>query len=465
MLEGSGGVLLVDDDRVYLHAMERLLDGAGIGPVTAHDQGLGAIEKVEILRPDVVCLDLDLGGFDGRSLISKLRSGWPDMGIVVVSGVVGSDVVDDCRKAGVSDYLRKPFKPASFLDVLRKYRPVGADAPGSACADAADFGAGEGDQAFASMLTCSSCMEDVFRYAAAVAPSSLPILVTGETGTGKELMAKALHQLRLSDGPFVAINTAGLDDSMFSDALFGHVAGAFTGGEKTRPGLVESAGEGTLFLDEIGDLSPASQVKLLRLLQENEYFPVGADRPRRSRCRFVLATHKDIGEDPSFRKDLYWRLCSHRVHLPALRERPADVELLARHFVAEASREMRRSEPAIGDGFLRELRGRSFPGNIRELRGFVYDQVARCGGPMLGSTAMRVEAAPRPAGAAGAVFPTLAELQAHHISSALAKTDGNRTAAAEMLGITRQTLIAHLKRETALRMLQDPQRDLFSEGT
>jgi two-component system, NtrC family, nitrogen regulation response regulator GlnG len=440
-MNSSGGILVIDDDPSYLRALRRLLEGAGISPVETLPEGKDALTKIRSMRPDLVCLDLDLGEMDGREILPGLRTEWPDMGIVVVSGTHDMDVALECIRSGASDYLPKPFLSKALLQTVNRFRtplPAAEPPPEPSLTDS-------GQNAFKGMLTNSPQMREIFRYASSVARSNLPILVTGETGTGKELAARALHQLRIPDGPFVAVNTAGLDDAMFSDSLFGHVPGAFTGGEKTRPGLIETAGDGTLFLDEIGDLSPASQVKLLRLLQESEYFPVGSDRPKRSRCRFVLATHKDLANDPGFRKDLYWRLCSHTLRLPPLRERREDLELLCRHFAAEAARQLGKPEPRPSEGFLRRLESMDFPGNIRELRGYVHDQVARCEGPLLDATDP-----PRPAPGlppAQAPFPTLAQVQAEHIVRALERTDGNRTAAAELLGISRQTLITHLKKD------------------
>lgn len=437
----SGGVLVIDDDQSYLRALRRLLEEAGFSPVETLPEGRDALTKIRSMRPDLVCLDLDLGEMDGREILPELRTEWPEMGIVVVSGTSDMNTALECIRSGASDYLPKPFPSESLLQSVKRFRNPGVPPPGG---EAPSDWPTAIPSPFASILTRSPRMHEVFRYVISVANSTLPILVTGETGTGKELVARALHQIRIPDGPIVAINTAGLDDTMFSDALFGHVPGAFTSGEKARAGLVESAGEGTLFLDEIGDLSAASQVKLLRLLQENEYFPVGADRPKRSRCRFVLATHKDLAKDPSFRKDLYWRLCSHTVHLPPLRERREDLDLLCRHFATEAARSMGRPEPRPSAAFLRKLASMDFPGNIRELRGYIHDQVARSEGPLLEPTAPgQMMSDPLEA----ASFPTLAQAQTEHILRALERTGGNRTAAAEILGISRQTLISHLKKE------------------
>jgi transcriptional regulator with PAS, ATPase and Fis domain len=192
-------------------------------------------------------------------------------------------------------------------------------------------------EAFAEIVTQHPSLFAIFRYLEAIAGSPQPVLITGETGTGKELMARALHRLS-GPGELVAVNLAGLDDTMFSDTLFGHTRGAFTGADRPREGLIASAAAGTIFLDEIGDLAPASQVKLLRLLQDGSFYQLGADRPRRSHARVLVATYTDVVQAVGagrFRKDLYYRLRTHHVHLPPLRQRKGDIPLLVDRFVEE----------------------------------------------------------------------------------------------------------------------------------
>ncbi len=200
----------------------------------------------------------------------------------------------------------------------------------------------ENPEAFNAIVTQDQTMSSIFQYVEAIAVSSQPVLITGESGVGKELIANAIHTLSNRKGPLLTVNVAGLDDSVFSDTLFGHSKGAFTGADGARKGMVEHAGHGTLFLDEIGDLSISSQVKLLRLLQEGEYFPIGSDLPKRINARIVVATHQDLEfckAEGTMRKDLYYRLCGHHVHIPPLRERKDDIELLLHHFLKQAATE------------------------------------------------------------------------------------------------------------------------------
>ena len=208
---------------------------------------------------------------------------------------------------------------------------------------------------FAGIVTRNRRMQALFQYVEAVAHSPEPLLVTGESGVGKELVARAVHDLAGEDEPWVAVNVAGLDDNHFADTLFGHARGAFTGAEQARGGMIDKAGSGTLFLDEIGDLSAASQVKLLRLLQEGEYYPLGSDRPQKLRARIVVATNVDLAASQAagqFRKDLYYRLCAHHVHIPSLRERREDLPLLLDHFLEQAAQAMfMMPSPCMGRAF------------------------------------------------------------------------------------------------------------------
>ena len=316
---------------------------------------------------------------------------------------------------------------------------------------------------FAPIVTCDRKILSIFRYMEAIAPTSQAVLITGETGTGKELIARALHGASGRNGCFVSINVAGLDDIMFSDTLFGHSRGAFTGADRDRKGLIDSAGGGTLFLDEIGDLNTASQVKLLRLLQEHEFYPLGSDRKILSSARIVVATNSSLEDklkNGSFRADLYYRLCSHHIHLPPLRERRHDIPPLVEHFAREAARELSRVTPTVTADSLDMLARCDFPGNVRELKGMVSNAVAvsrsgilyfprqkpQCPAtPPSPPAAAEVSCLPR----SGGRLPTLKEAEDFLIREALRQSCGNQRAAAIMLGISRQALNKRLIREPA----------------
>jgi two-component system, NtrC family, nitrogen regulation response regulator GlnG len=319
-------------------------------------------------------------------------------------------------------------------------------------------------EAFAEISTQSKAMHAIFRYVEAIARSPQPVLITGETGTGKELIARAIHRLAGGHGEFVAVNVAGLDDTMFSDTLFGHTRGAFTGADRPRDGLILQGTEATLFLDEIGDLPAASQVKLLRLLQDGTYYPLGADRPRQSRARIVVATNYDVIERVTaglFRKNLYYRLRAHHIQIPPLRARREDLPLLINHCLEKAAQALHKPLPTAPLALYRLLQTYTFPGNVRELEALLFDAVARHQGGLLSLQSFKVAIAEGPPVAQDGIesatlislstlfpdrLPTLSEAQETLIAEALRRAEGNQGLAAGMLGLSRQALNKRLTR-------------------
>lgn len=321
-------------------------------------------------------------------------------------------------------------------------------------------------EAFAPIITVSEYMRSIFRYIQAVAPTKQPILIYGETGVGKESIASAIAALSNRSGQYITVNVAGLDDNMFSDALFGHCKGAFTGAIHDRGGFIEKAAEGTLFLDEIGDLSMASQVKLLRLLQENEYYALGSDELKRTTARIIVATNRNLyamQQEGKFRNDLYYRLNAHQITIPPLRERLEDIPLLVDFFLKQAAEEFKRSIPHVPKQLFDLLRTYSFPGNIRELRSMVYDAISNSTSHILSLDAFKQhissnnESPPDSAVSENGEeempliilqnrFPTLKEANQYLISEALLKSNGNQTVAAQLLGLTQQALSSRLKK-------------------
>ncbi|MDD2541222.1 MAG: sigma 54-interacting transcriptional regulator, partial [Desulfuromonadaceae bacterium] len=297
--------------------------------------------------------------------------------------------------------------------------------------------------------------------------SRQPVLISGETGVGKELVARAVHTLSGLKGAFVSINIAGLDDQMFSDTLFGHRRGAFTGALSDRDGLIMKAANGTIFLDEIGDLNELSQIKLLRLLQENEYYQLGSDNPLKSNARLVVATNRVLWQrmnDGKFRKDLYFRLCTHQVTIPPLRKRTGDIPLLLSHFIRQAASAMGKGRLSYRKELVDYLVTYDFPGNIRELQSIIYDFVSRSTTSRL-STALLKKVIAREQEPAKAVMqqgnsvsscetngisfssiPTLKYAESVIIEKALELAKNNQGTAAMMLGITRQALNNRLRR-------------------
>jgi len=319
----------------------------------------------------------------------------------------------------------------------------------------------EQEEAFSGIVTVSRKMRSLFQYLEAIANSGEPVLITGETGTGKELLAQAVHRLSGVRGEFVPVNVAGLDDNLFSDTLFGHRKGAFSGADGAREGMIARAAGGTLFLDEIGDLPAASQVKLLRLLQERQYHPLGSDVAKVSDARVLCATHRDLNTrmaEEAFRSDLYFRLSVHQVDIPPLRERREDIPVLVAFFSAEAAASLGKKPLDASPELLTLLDNYHFPGNVRELRAMVFDAVARTkSGPVLGVKSFRKSVKKQvtspPAGksatrdrSSGERFPTLKEAERLHIEEALRRCSGNQGTAAALLGISRPALNRRLAR-------------------
>jgi DNA-binding NtrC family response regulator len=318
-------------------------------------------------------------------------------------------------------------------------------------------------ECFSRIITGDPKMLAAFSYLESIRNSPHQVLITGETGTGKELVARAVYDLGDYRGPFVAVNVAGLDDHMFSDTLFGHVRGAFTGADSSRSGLIEQASGGVLFLDEIGDLPPNSQIKLLRLLQEREYFPLGADEPRYADTRIVAATNEDLWNQHragKFRRDLNFRLRTHHVHLPPLRERKHDIEPLALHFIKEAARTLGKKEPTCPRELFTLLQSYAFPGNVRELQSMSFDAVSRHKSKIMSLDAFKahmqnsrsemdvpeeVACNTKELFSCIDTLPSIQEATRMLVKEALRRSQGNQSIAAGMLGITRQALNKRLR--------------------
>lgn len=323
----------------------------------------------------------------------------------------------------------------------------------------------EHPEAFSGIIARNPTMKSIFQYVEAIAQTAKPVLITGETGVGKELIARIIHDLSRRKGRFVSINIAGLDDDVFSDTLFGHYKGAFTGADRSRAGLIESASGGTLFLDEIGDLSLVSQIKLLRLLQEGEYFPLGADKPKRSDARILVATNQDPGKlliSGRFRRDFFYRIKTHHVHIPPLRNRLDDLALLVSHFLEKASGSLGRPKPNLPGQIMTFFRNYSFPGNIRELESIIFDMVSHHRAGRISMKGLKQYLHPRETAEESddeiaeapeeleilfpANLPTIRQTTGALIEEALKRAEGNQALAAAFLGISPPALCRRLKR-------------------
>jgi DNA-binding NtrC family response regulator len=425
------------------------------------------------LKPEVVLLDLLMPGVDGVELLKSLTQDCPNTAVVIVSGQNEISLAVSCMKLGASDYLMKPFDRDALTKAVRRAMELSElRGENTLMREALLEPQSERPEAFAKIITKSPKMEAIFSYCAAIAGGRQPVMVCGETGSGKELISKAIHELSGRKGRFVATNLAGLDSTMFSDTLFGHVKGAFTGADSKRNGLVVEADGGTLFLDEIGELAEEAQVKLLRLLQEGEYSPLGSDEVKSSDARIVVATNRDLAaevESGKFRRDLYFRLKIHHLRIPPLRERQEDIEALAETFIREAADEFGKNAPSLSPSALLALKSHPFKGNVRELRALCFDAVGMNSGQRLkaedfeGISSAARSRQPEDAGQERndsakdesfrfpETLPTLKEMSALLVEEALKRTGGRQSAAAKLLGVTQQALSKRLKRAKPTR--------------
>jgi len=459
----SFAVLLVDDEPAWLRSLPVILErNAGITNVLTCQDSRLALEMIEQHNVGLVLLDHTMPHLSGEELLRQIAERHPQIITIIISGLNQLETAVQCMKHGAFDYFVKTLEEDRLISgILRAVRMLELQQENRAVASHLLSGELNHPEAFGEIVTCDRAMQTIFAYIEAVAPSPQPLLITGESGVGKELIARAAHQLSGRSGALMAVNVAGLDDTVFADTLFGHVRGAFTGADQARRGMVEEAADGTLFLDEIGDLGISSQIKLLRLLQEGEYFPLGSDRPKRLRARVIVATHGDLAAREAagtFRRDLYYRLRTHSVHVPALRERKGDIPLLLNHFLGEAARSLGKKKPTPPKELAQLLAAYSFPGNVRQLRSMVYDAVTLHKERVLSMDSF-VKAISTTGGGLSPLtelplgnpfaplerLPTFNEVIELLIDEAMARSSGNQTIAARLLGVSQPALSKRLK--------------------
>jgi len=465
----SPSVLLVDDEPHILTTGMLSLQCAGIENVLTESRSDRVMELLAERMIEAVVLDLHMPHPSGMELLPQIIEEYPEVPVILATADDDVQAVVECMRLGAFDYLVKPVEPGRLVATVRKaleMRELSSEL--SSLKQRLLTDELENPSAFADFVTANKAMRAAFHYIEVVAGTRQPIMISGETGVGKELIARAIHALSGCRGEFVSVNVAGLDDNLFTDTLFGHKKGAFTGADQAREGLIAKASGGTLFLDEIGDLNEMSQIKLLRLLQEREYYPVGSDLVRKSDARIVLASNRDLQQliaSGLFRNDLYYRLCAHRVHIPPLRERPDDIPLLLNHFLALAATTLHKKKPTPPRELPVLLALYPFPGNVRELEALVFDAVARHTGGVLSMDSFRQVIGDQPTGTATDVsgsrpegetnpfieffghFPTIAEVEAYLIEQAMKRTKGNQGMAAKLLGMGRQTLNKRLNKK------------------
>lgn len=462
----SSPILLVDDEEAWLNSFSLTLRSFGLNNIICCNDSRNVMDIIPKEQVGVIVLDLTMPHLSGEELLKLIVAEYPQKPVIIITGLDLVDTAVNCMKLGAFDYYTKVTEDRRLLTGVQRaidmsrLRLENNRMKEHLLQDSLNH-----PDVFAQIITHNKKMRSLFQYMEAIAITNEPVLISGETGVGKELFAQALHNLSGRKGQFIPVNIAGLDDTMVADTLFGHQKGAYTGADKTRKGLIEQANGGTLFLDEIGDLSASSQVKLLRLLQEREYFPLGSDIPKRSDCRMIFATHHALEkqiETGQFRKDLFFRLHAHHVDVPALRHRLDDLPLLVDHFLKEAAAKLNKKKPAFPKELIDLLGTYQFPGNIRELKNMVFDAVSTHKDRTLsmdsfksylrGKSLHGIEEFSSPVVPSGQTpfsslekLPSLKESGYLLVVEALKRANGNQAIAADMLGITRQALNWRLK--------------------
>lgn len=435
----SGRVLVVDDDPIFSQILKRWLEGAG-HQVDVAPSGEAALDVLTRVVPDAVCLDMILPGEGGVEVLAKIRSSNPHLPVVLMTGAEEADVTERALNAGAFDFLSKPIERTKLLTVVRnaitqwrlarKLHALHGDAE---------------ELLLPGVIGRSAAMRRLAQEVRDVAPSTVSVLLHGETGTGKELIAKAIHALSpRAKGPMVAVNCGAIPESLADSELFGHERSAFTGAMQRRIGRIEQATGGTLFLDEVAELPMPVQTRLLRVLQERRYFRLGGDRELHADFRLLAASHRDLQEAvrrKEFREDLYFRLAGWTLDVPPLRERDGDVLLLAEHLVrqyaAAESRAAKRLTPAAADALL----GAPWHGNVRELQTLLHRAVIRSRSEWVDLADLGLAVTPAaPTGPDIFAGRTLAEVENLAVRAAHTRHGGRIAAMAQELGVARTTL-------------------------
>ncbi|MCZ2722452.1 sigma-54 dependent transcriptional regulator [Marinomonas sp. 15G1-11] len=451
-------ILLVDDEIPFLRSTLLSFERHGFTNLVSCSQPEQVPSLMNEHNIGLVLLDLTMPNVSGKELLTWLNEEYPDVCVIILSGINQLDTAVECVKLGAFDYFVKTSDPSEILEGLKRaIRTQELSIENQALRRKVLSNDVFSPEAFTRFVTADANMWSIFQYLESIATTRHPVLIMGESGVGKELIAQATHDLSQRKGPLITVNIAGLDDNIFADTLFGHNKGAFTGADKDRSGLIEKASEGTLFLDEIGDLSASSQVKLLRLLQEGEYYPLGSDKPKRSQARIIVATHQNLEHlqiEGKFRKDLYYRLKIHMVTIPPLRHRLSDLPILIEHFIKQACEDMSIDTLSYDNSLPSQLSHYAFPGNTRELKSLIFDAVSRSQNGQLNKSAFKhlfVQDSLLEQQEPVAIFPnntrlpTLSALADQLVKEAMNRSNNNQSTASQMLGISQPALSKRLK--------------------
>jgi len=443
-------VLVVDDEETIRVALSAWLTKEGYHVETA-DSGQAALSMVAEQVFDLYLLDIKMPGMDGLECLAKIKEIHPEALAIMITAHGSIQTAVDAMKRGASDYLCKPFDPEELSMLMERVAAT------KALRD-------ENTELRSQLMECqtagfegfvaqSEAMHNILAEIKEVAASQAPVLITGETGVGKDLVARAIHaHSEQAYGPFVAINCGAQSESLLESELFGHERGAFTGAVKTRRGRLEMADSGTLFLDEIGEISTKMQVSLLRVLEEKEFVRVGGSQSIETQFRLVSATHRDLVQlikQDLFREDFFYRINVITIDVPPLRERPEDIPVLADFFIEKYATETSKRIEGITQKGLTSLASYPWPGNVRELRNVIERAVVIARGHMIGAEELSFLHSQPDVDLPGA--RTLQEVELQHLKTCLESCDWNVTQAAKQLGIDRVTLSRKIKRHKIAR--------------
>jgi DNA-binding NtrC family response regulator len=435
-------IMVVDDELIVRESLKGWLEKFGYGVETAAD-AQEALKELEREGYDLLFVDIKMPGMDGIELLKRVKEDQPDVIVVMITAHGSIESAIEAMKAGASDYLMKPFDPEDLELLIEKLVQMKRLVDQNRWLRESF----EGKSRFQDLIGQSEAMQQVFRLIEDVAPSETPILIVGETGTGKELVAKAIHALSpRRSAPFVAVNCGAFTETLLESTLFGHEKGAFTGAHHMQKGRLEMADGGTVFLDEVGEISPKMQVDLLRVLEEKTFYRLGNPKPLTADFRLVSATHRDLEEaveKESFRQDFYYRINVITIPVPPLRERMGDIELLAHHFLEQYSRELNKDVGGISKEALNILTRYDWPGNVRELENVIERAV------VIGKKT-RIMPSDLPFQDRGVPYKPVAgsleEMEKNHISEMLRACAWNIARTASSLGINRTTLYKKIKK-------------------
>jgi DNA-binding NtrC family response regulator len=434
-------ILVVEDEEKLRRVIELQLLSAGfeVDKAASAEEGLRVVD-----RADLVLTDLKLPNMDGLEFLNVIRRQNAQVPVVMMTAFGSVENAVDAMKAGATDFLLKPFSIDHLLQVLTKALEIRALRDENRQLKA-ELGR---RYEFDNIIGRSQPMQEIFETIERVAPTRATVLLAGESGVGKDLIARAIHfHSPRRDRPLVKINCTAIPENLMESELFGYEKGAFTGAQTSKPGKFELADTGTVFLDEIGDVPPAIQVKLLRVLQEREFERLGSNVTRHIDVRVVAATNQDLRaalEQGTFREDLYYRLNVVPLNIPPLRDRKQDIRSLANHFVKKLAPETGCRVESISEAALAKLEGYHWPGNVRELENVIERSLVMANGTELDAPDIRLENAPRPRQHADDHFLpdglTLDEYEQDIIKEALRRAAGNKSQAARLLGLTRNAL-------------------------